>query len=137
MKNKPDKLWIAHRPYDQTRRVFAEYDPFCELWRVKQQRIGHQHFDEVILASHICLKDVQYHEGGKISGLIITFKQLRDFQYDNGLDENEFYRYDCLEYDQGRWCCDGVPIRKSHYADCGAWEETKILAIHDEIYGAN
>jgi hypothetical protein len=133
-KTKPDKLWIAHRPYDESRHVIAEYDPFCELWRVKQKKTGHAEYDEVILASHLCIREAKYHAGGKISGYIITFKQLRDLHYDLGHDDDDVFRYDCLEFDGERWVCDGVPILKSHFADCGAWEETKILAINtDEV----
>ena len=126
MNNTIDRLWIAHRPYKQDEKVSVEYDPFSELWRVSQGKI------EVILCSHLCLRNVEYHDKGIVSGYIATFQETRVLHWDMGHADDDIFDYECLSFDGKRWVIEEgkSQIEKSDYADMSAVEENQILAIN-------
>lgn len=126
---KVEKMWIARKPYDESRPVRVHYDAFADLWSVEQDE------EEIILCSHLCLRDAVFskpddYESYLIEGFIATFKELRDMQRDV-IDDNDCYDYICVEFDGNVWTNpDGIPMHRADYLDMCVWEENKILAIN-------
>ena len=121
----PQRIWLARREYDQNRLVEVSLDHDIRLWSIKQDGI------EVILCSHLCLRDVSFKPNDhKVYGFVATFHEVNELAKELGLDDDETFEYTKIKYDGSGWLDElDQTIHNIHYADLGAWEDDRILGI--------